>query len=158
VAWEDTTPGNRDILFTRSTDSGATFLSTPLNLSNNSGLSAAVQIAADKSGDINVAWQDSTPGVSQILFNRMTGNIVTNHPPVADAGRDQTVNATGPGGTSVQLDGSKSSDPDKDVLSSVWKDQAGNVVGTTAVVQMTVQVGVHTFTLTVTDPGNLSST
>src|SRR5437667_465156 len=55
VAWEDTTPGNRDILFTRSTDSGATFLSTPLNLSNNSGLSEAVQIAADTSGDINVA-------------------------------------------------------------------------------------------------------
>src|SRR5256886_882730 len=158
VAWEDTTPGNRDILFTRSTDSGATFLSTPLNLSNNSGLSEAVQIAADKSGDINVAWQDGTPGVSQILFSRMTNKIATNHPPVADAGTNQTVNATGSDGTSVQLDGSKSSDPDKDVLSFVWKDEVGNVVGTTAVVQVTVQVGVHTFTLTVTDPGNLSST
>ncbi len=158
VAWEDTTPGNRDILFTRSTDSGATFLSTPLNLSNNSGLSAAVQIAADKSGDINIAWQDRTPGASQILFSRMAGNIVTNHPPVADAGMDQTVDSTGPGGTSVQLDGSMSSDPDKDVLGFVWKDEAGNVVGTTAVVQLTLPVGVHTFTLTVTDPGGLSST
>ncbi len=158
VAWEDTTPGNRDILFTRSTDSGATFLSTPLNLSNNSGLSAAVQIATDKSGDLNVAWQDSTPGVSQILFSRMTGNIVTNHPPVANAGLDQTVQSTGSGGTLVTLDGSKSSDPDGDVLSFVWKDELGNVVGTTAVVQVTLQVGVHTFTLTVTDPGNLSST
>ncbi|PYU53050.1 MAG: hypothetical protein DMG48_02070 [Acidobacteria bacterium] len=157
VAWEDTTPGNRDILFTRSTDSGATFLSVPLNLSNNSGLSTAAQIAADKSGDINVAWQDSTPGVSQILFSRMTGNIVTNRPPVADAGMDQTVDSTGPGGTSVQLDGSKSSDPDQDVLSFVWKDEAGNVVGTTAVVQLTLPVGMHTFTLTVTDPGGLSS-
>ena len=158
VAWEDTTPGNRDIFFNRSTDSGATFLSAPLNLSNNSGLSTAVQIAADKSGDINVAWQDSTPGVSQILFSRMAGSVVTNHPPVADAGIAQTVNATGSGGTSVQLDGSKSSDPDKDVLSFVWRDELGNVVGTTAVVQVTVQVGTHTFTLTVTDPGNLSST
>src|SRR6266576_1219650 len=157
VAWEDTTPGNRDILFTRSTDSGATFLSTPLNLSNNSGLSAAVQIAADKSGDINIAWQDRTPGASQILFSRMAGNIVTNHPPVADAGMDQTVDSTGPGGTSVQLDGSMSSDPDKDVLGFVWKDEAGNVVGTTAVVQLTLPVGMHTFTLTVTDPGGLSS-
>src|SRR6267154_2241724 len=157
VAWEDTTPGNRDILFTRSTDSGATFLSTPLNLSNNSGLSAAVQIATDKSGDINVAWQDSTPGVSQILFSRMTGNIVTNNPPVANAGLDQTVQSTGSGGTLVTLDGSKSSDPDGDVLSFVWKDELGNVVGTTAVVQVTVQVGTHTFTLTVSDPGGLSS-
>jgi len=158
VAWEDATPGNQDIFFTRSTDSGATFLSTPLNLSNNSGLSAAVQIATDKSGDINVAWQDSTPGVSQVLFSRMTGNIVTNHPPVADAGLDQTVQSGGSGGTLVTLDGSKSSDADGDVLSFVWKDELGNVVGTTAVVQVTVQVGVHTFTLTVTDPGNLSST
>jgi PKD domain-containing protein/K319-like protein len=157
VAWEDTTPGNRDILFTRSTDSGATFLSTPLNLSNNSGLSAAVQIAADKSGDINVAWQDSTSGVSQILFSRMTGNVVTNHPPVADAGLDQTVQSTGSGGTTVTLDGSKSSDPDGDVLSFVWKDELGNVVGSTAVVQVAVQVGTHPFTLTVSDPGNLSS-
>src|SRR5439155_12294954 len=121
------------------------------------GLSTAAQIAADKSGDINVAWQDSTPGVSQILFSRMTGNIVTNRPPVADAGMDQTVDSTGPGGTSVQLDGSKSSDPDQDVLSFVWKDEAGNVVGTTAVVQLTLPVGMHTFTLTVTDPGGLSS-
>ena len=158
VAWEDTTPGNRDILFTRSTDSGATFFPTPLNLSNNSGLSAAAQIAADKNGNINVAWQDSTPGVSQILFSRMAGSVVTNHPPVADAGIAQTVNATGSGGTSLQLDGSKSSDPDKDVLSFVWRDELGNVVGTTAVVQVTVQVGVHPFALTVTDPGNLSST
>src|SRR5437660_4717941 len=158
VAWEDTTPGNRDILFTRSTDSGATFFPTPLNLSNNSGLSTAVQIAADKNGNINVAWQDSTPGVSQILFSRMAGSVVTNHPPVADAGIDQTVDSTGPGGTSMQLDGSKSSDPDKDVLSFVWKDEAGNVVGTTAVVQLTLPVGVHTFTLTVSDPGGLSST
>src|SRR5439155_871017 len=83
---------------------------------------------------------------------------VTNHPPVADAGIDQTVDSTGPGGTSMQLDGSKSSDPDKDVLSFVWKDEAGNVVGTTAVVQLTLPVGVHTFTLTVSDPGGLSST
>src|SRR5689334_4787017 len=88
----------------------------------------------------------------------MTGNIVTNHPPVADAGQDQTVQSAGSGGTLVTLDGSKSSDPDGDVLSFVWKDELGNVVGNTAIVQVTVQLGVHTFTLTVTDPGNLSST
>ena len=158
VAWQDGTPGNKDIFFNRSTDSGATFFPTPLNLSNNSGLSSAAQIAADKNGNINVAWQDSTPGVSQILYSRMAGSVLTNHPPVADAGLDQTVDSTGPGGTSVQLDGSKSSDPDKDVLSFAWKDEAGKVVGTTAVVQLTLPVGVHTFTLTVTDPGGLSST
>src|SRR5256886_17684034 len=86
----------------------------------------------------------------------MTGNIETNHPPVADAGMDQTVDSTGPDGTSVQLDGSKSSDPDKDVLSFVWNDGAGNGVGTTAVVQFTLAMGMHTFTFTVTDSGGLS--
>src|SRR5207249_799738 len=102
-------------------------------------------------------WQDSTPGVSQILFSRMTGNIVTNRPPVADAGMDQTVDSTGPGGTSVQLDGSKSSDPDQDVLSFVWKDEAGNVVGTTAVVQLTLPRAPHTVSLPLTEPGALMS-
>src|SRR5882724_9919625 len=46
VAWEDSTPGNRDIFFSRSTDSGATFSATPVNLSSAPGLSLAVQIAA----------------------------------------------------------------------------------------------------------------
>src|SRR5713226_2347024 len=50
------------------------------------------------------------------------------------------------------------SDPDGDVLSFVWKDEANNMVGTTAVVQLTLSLGTHTFTLTVTDPGGLSST
>src|SRR5947208_2659394 len=108
-------------------------------------------------------WLGKTPlqaiatGVPSRLSSRMMAIVVTNQPPVANAGRNQTVDATGPGGTSVQLDGSKSSDPDGDVLSSVWKDEAGNVVGTTAVVQLTLPVGMHTFTLTVTDPGGLSS-
>src|SRR5882762_5425796 len=57
VAWGDNTPGNQDIFFARSTDSGATF-STPVNLSEDSGVSSEVQVAADKNGNINVAWQD----------------------------------------------------------------------------------------------------
>jgi len=156
VAWEDKTPGNKDIFFARSTDSGTTF-STPLNLSGDSGLSLAAQIAADKNGNINVAWQDSTTGISQILFSRFSGGTVVNHSPVAVAGADQTVQSTGNGGTLVQLDGSKSSDPDGDALSFVWKDEANNVVGTTAAVQLMLSMGTHTFTLTVTDPGGLSS-
>jgi len=156
VAWEDNTPGNRDIFFARSTDSGTTF-SPPVNLSGDPGLSLAVQIAADKNGNINVAWQDHTPGVSQVFFSRFSGGTPANHPPVAVAGPDQTVQSAGNGGTFVQLDGSKSSDPDGDVLSFVWKDEANNVVGTTAVVPLTLSLGTHTFTLTVTDPGGLSS-
>src|SRR5229473_2662472 len=157
VSWEDNTPGNRDIFFARSTDSGTTF-PTPVNLSADSGLSLAAQIAADKNGNINVAWQDHTPGISQIFFSRFSSGAAANHPPVAVVGPDQTVPSTGSGGTSVQLDGSKSSDPDGDALSFIWKNEANNVVGTTAVVQLTLTMGTHTFTLTVTDPGGLRAT
>src|SRR5712664_2459027 len=243
VAWEDNTPGNRDIFFARSTDSGATF-PTPVNLSADSGLSLAAQIAADKNGNINVAWQDHTPGISQIFFSRLPADVGANQPPtivtppanqtvtagqtatfsvtasgtaplsyqwqengadisgatsassttpattaqdngaqfrvmvsntagsatsgmatltvqsppVADAGPDLTVESTGTGGTLVELDGSKSSDPDKDVLSFIWMDEAGNVVGSKDIVPLTLSLGTYTFTLKVTDPGGLSST
>lgn len=157
VAWEDSTPGNQEIFFSRSTNSGASF-SAPLNLSNDPGLSLAPDMAADNSGNLNVTWQDGlTTGVSQILFSRLAGTVA-NQAPVANAGPDQTVDCAGPNGASVTLDGSKSNDPDGDALSFVWKDQAGNMVGTTAVVQTTVSLGAHVFTLTVTDSAGLSST
>src|SRR5579859_77207 len=155
LAWEDTTPGNHDVFFSRSADSGVTF-SPSQNLSNNAGLSSIPVLVADKKGNLDVVWQDSTGGVSQILFSRFT-NTVVNHPPVAVAGPDQTLQATGQNGVSVQLDGSKSSDPDNDTLTFVWTDQSNNIVGNTAVVQLTLLPGTYTFTLTVTDPGNLSS-
>src|SRR6266404_4817500 len=132
--------------------------SGPKMLSTNTAASIDPQIAADKNGYINVAWQDHTPGISQIFFSRFSSGTAANHPPVAVAGPDQTVPSTGNGGTSVQLDGSSSSDPDGDVLSFVWKDEANSVVGTTAVVPLTLSLGTHTFTLTVTDPGGLHAT
>ena len=73
--------------------------------------------------------------------------------PVADAGAAQTVESS-PDGASITLDGSGSSDPDDgDVLTFEWKDADGNVVGTTATVNLTLPLGEHTFTLTV-DDGN----
>lgn len=156
VAWEDNTPGHKVIFFSQSTDSGATF-STLLNLSNDSGLSMSPDMAADNKGNLNVTWQDGTPGISQIFFSRLAG-ADPNQPPVANAGPDQTVGCSGPNGSTVTLNGSQSTDPDGDVLSFVWTDAAGNIIGTTAVVQTTVSFGTHTFTLTVTDSAGLSST
>jgi len=156
VSWEDTTPGNSDIFFTRSSDGGMTF-SAPQNLSNDPGLSTEVQVAVDKNGNINVVWADSTPGVSQIFFSRDPASKPANQPPVADAGHDQNFSCAGPAGVLVTLDGSKSSDPDGDSLSFQWMDEANNVVGNAAVVQLRLSAGVHSFTLTVTDAGGLTS-
>jgi len=155
IVWQDATPGNREIFFSHSTDSGATF-STPQNLSSNSGSSTVTEIVADKNGSLNAVWQDNTPGATQIFFSRYT-NAAVNHPPVANAGPDQNIQATSQNDVSVQLDGSKSSDPDNDSLTFSWTDQSNNVIGTTAIVQLTLPAGTYTFTLTVTDPGKLSS-
>lgn len=166
LVWMDRTPGNASIFFTRSTDAGATFFSGAQNLSNDSGSSSDGQIVADTNGNLNVVWDDDASGVNQILFSRFTNPQVPpppppppNHPPVANAGADQTVNCMGHGCARVTLNGSGSSDPDGDALSYVWTDQANNVVvGTTAIVQLNVTLGVHAFTLTVTDTGGLTST
>jgi PKD repeat protein len=93
-------------------------------------------------------------GLSSSAVTRVT---ITNLPPVANAGADQTLECTGNACASATLNGSASSDPDGDALSFVWKDEGGNVVGTAAVAQVKVGLGTHTFTLTVTDAGGLSS-
>jgi hypothetical protein len=74
-----------------------------------------------------------------------------NRPPVADAGDDQTVECTGSGSSSVTLDGSGSSDPDGDTLTYTWRDSSNTVVGSTASVTLSLPLGTHVFTLTVSD-------
>ncbi len=74
--------------------------------------------------------------------------VLSNRSPVAAAGPDQTVEAITP----VRLDGSASSDPDGDILAYSWTNQNGQVVGSTAVVDLgTLPIGSHDFTLTVSD-------
>ncbi len=74
-----------------------------------------------------------------------------NTPPIADAGPDRTVECTSPTGTDVTLDGSGSFDPDNDVLTYTWTDALNNVVGTGVSPVVTLDLGTHTFTLTVDD-------
>lgn len=83
--------------------------------------------------------------------------VQTNAPPVADAGPDQVIEATGPL-TTVSLDGSASDDPDGDALSFVWKDGSDTVIGNTAVVAVEQRVGTALYTLTVTDEDGLAAT
>jgi len=79
-----------------------------------------------------------------------------NAEPVANAGDDQVIEATGPT-TSFTLDGTGSSDPDVDTLTYVWSEN-GLTVGEEAIVELSRGCGTYIFTLTVTDPGGLTST
>ena len=93
----------------------------------------------------------------QSIFSAGSAGKCKNQPPVANAGPDQTVECNSHSGTSVMLDGSASSDPDGDTLSFVWRDSLNNVLGTTPMLNVTTPLGTSAYTLTVTDPGGLSS-
>lgn len=76
--------------------------------------------------------------------------VGVNTPPVADAGADQTIEATGPT-TNFTLDGTGSSDADGDSLSYEWYDSSNNLVGSTASLNLSGGLGVYTYTLKVSD-------
>lgn len=83
---------------------------------------------------------------------------LTNQPPHADAGPDQTVLDSDRDGTElVSLDGSASSDPDGTIVSYAWREGSTSIgVGVTTTVALSV--GVHTVTLDVTDDHGGSAT
>ena len=76
---------------------------------------------------------------------------LTNLPPDADAGPDQTVADSNRDGTElVTLDGSGSSDSDGTIASYVWRE-GGTSIGTGETPAVWLPVGIHTLTLEVTD-------
>ena len=72
VTWVDDTPGNFDIFFAVSTNNGTSF-GTPINLSNNVGISFNPQIAGI-GNNVYVTWEDNTPGNFDIFFEVSTNN------------------------------------------------------------------------------------
>jgi len=70
-----------------------------------------------------------------------------NHPPVANAGADQSADCSG----IVTLSGTQSSDPDEDALAFEWSEN-GVVLGTNSTLTTSFAAGTHNITLTVSDP------
>src|SRR5919198_988152 len=71
VLWQDSVDArNYDIFIKKSDDNGTAF-GSPVNLSNNTGLSEHPQLAAYGS-NVYAAWADNTPGNREVLLARST--------------------------------------------------------------------------------------
>ena len=76
VVWDDFTPGNLDILYRRSLDGGNTFPNVIKNLSGNVGDSQRPSVAVSGS-IVHIAWDDDTPGITDIFYKRSTDGGAT---------------------------------------------------------------------------------
>ncbi len=73
---------NREVMFIRSTDGGATF-SAPVDVSNNAGQSFYPSVVADSRGGISIVWEDDTGNDQSDIFTaRSSDGGKTFEPPV----------------------------------------------------------------------------
>lgn len=85
----------------------------------------------------------------------LTISSAQNHPPVADAGADQSLECS-QGGAVVALNGGGSSDPDGDALTYEWLEGT-TLLANGVSANVALASGVHSITLRVTDPQGLSA-
>ncbi|HSB12768.1 MAG TPA: sialidase family protein [Blastocatellia bacterium] len=81
IVWSDSSSPSGNVAFLRSTDLGATF-TDPIDVSRSSGFATEPEVAVDPSDAINVVWEDTAPGASQIMFSRSTDAGATFSDPV----------------------------------------------------------------------------
>ncbi|MBI3611201.1 MAG: DUF11 domain-containing protein, partial [Nitrospirae bacterium] len=96
-----------------------------------------------------VSGNETDPNTANNTATASTTVVSPNHPPVANAGPNQTVEATRSSGASVMLNGSGSSDPDGDPLTYHWTGPFGTASGVSPTVIL--PLGTNTITLTVSD-------
>jgi len=71
LVWEDSTPGNSEIYYKRSTDGGSTWSATK-RVTWTSGGSYGPAIAIDSNNNLHVVWYDYTPGNHEIYYKKGT--------------------------------------------------------------------------------------
>ena len=95
---------------------------------------------------------------TDIMAGLSDEEFVSHIPPTADAGMDVVVNAADDGTAVVLLDGSATSPGSQGIEQWIWRDGHSKQIGDTAMVNVRLPIGNHTFTLTVSDPARESST
>ncbi len=89
----------------------------------------------------------------------LTVTVLANQTPIADAGPDQTLSDfDGDGAESFTLDAGASSDPGGGTIVSYEWSEGGVVIGSGASLVLARDIGIYSFTLTVTDQAGASAT
>ena len=76
MVWEDSTPGNFEIYYKKSTDGGATWTANQ-KLTLTSGTSQFPAIAVNSAGYLHVVWQDNTLGNDEVYYKKSTDGGAT---------------------------------------------------------------------------------
>jgi hypothetical protein len=119
---------------------------TNVTVVNGSTITATLP-ALSVSGSVDVTVTNPDGG-SGTLYHGLL--LLNGSGPVADAGPDQSLEATN-GSATALLDGTASFDPDGDPISFEWRDASNNLLGTGAVTSVILPFGVHQVTLVATD-------
>jgi hypothetical protein len=137
---------------------GATWHTYDVSLAAYAGQTVNIELWNADSGN----WWYELAYWDNVYLSGTTGGGTTpppdNYLPLAMAGPDQILeDADGSGSETVSLDGSGSSDSDGTIVSYVWKE-GGVELATSATAQISLSVGRHYVTLTVTDDDGATRT
>jgi hypothetical protein len=112
--------------------------------------------SADPAG-VAIARLDSWTAHGGLNLQNALSYSVTNLPPSANAGADQTVTDVNDDGVElVTLDGTASSDPDGSIVSYEWRE-GSTLIGSGATAAAWLSAGAHTLTLDVQDNDGASA-
>ena len=93
ITWFETSTGVPRVVFSRSTDTGLTF-SPAVDISLSTGAALEPEIALDPSNNINLVWEDSGSGESQVVFSRSTdGGSTFTQPKIVSTGQQKATEA-----------------------------------------------------------------